>query len=72
MDKLNDQILRLRDVESVTGLSRSTIYSRLSSNSKYRDETFPQPVKLGNGRAIGFILSEVQDWINFRVSERGK
>lgn len=72
MNEFNEQILRLREVESVTGLSRASIYGRISINSKYYDETFPKPIKLGSGRAIGFILSEVEGWIDFRRSERNK
>jgi prophage regulatory protein len=56
------QILRLKDVVSKTGLSRSTIYERIKNNE------FPQPLGLG-ARAIGFIQSEVDDWIEARIYE---
>ncbi len=49
-------ILRLPDVKARTGLSRSTIYLRVS------EEAFPSPVSLG-GRAIGWVESEINDWI---------
>ena len=39
-------ILRLPDVKRSTGLSRSTIYQRITRG------TFPKPVSLG-GRAVG-------------------
>jgi prophage regulatory protein len=39
-------ILRLPDVKRSTGLSRSTIYLRITQG------TFPKPVSLG-GRAVG-------------------
>jgi len=41
-----DRILRLPAVKAATGLSRSTIYARISEG------TFPAPVALG-GRAVG-------------------
>lgn len=51
------KILRLPNVKSRTGLSRSTIYLRVSEGS------FPAPVSLG-GRAVGWIESEVDEWLN--------
>jgi len=45
-------ILRLPDVKARTGLSRSTIYLRVSAGE------FPSPVALG-GRAVGWPSSEV-------------
>ena len=53
-------ILRLPDVKKRTGLSRSTIYSRVDQH------TFPQPVSLG-GRAIGWIESEVETWLDRQI-----
>lgn len=49
-------ILRLPAVKARTGLSRSTIYLRVSQG------TFPAPVSLG-GRAVGWIEAEVNDWL---------
>ncbi len=49
-------ILRLPTVKARTGLSRSTIYSRIS------EDRFPPPVSLG-GRAVGWIEAEVNDWL---------
>ena len=60
-----NQLLRLPAVMAATGLSRSTIYLRLS-----RDE-FPKPVPLGaRGRAIGFLRGEVEAWIAARIAQR--
>ena len=53
-------ILRLPVVKARTGLSRSSIYLRVS------DGTFPKPVSLG-GRAVGWIESEVQQWLEQRI-----
>tara|TARA_R100001143_G_C3360729_1_gene135375 strand:- start:3683 stop:3904 length:222 start_codon:yes stop_codon:yes gene_type:complete len=55
-------ILRLPDVKSRTGLSRSTIYLRVNEGS------FPKPISLG-GRAVGWIESEVQDWVNKQIEQ---
>lgn len=56
----NYRILRLPDVKSRTGLSRSSIYLKLASGS------FPRPVSLG-ARSIGFVESEIDDWIAERI-----
>ena len=53
-------ILRLPTVKARTGLSRSTIYLRVSEGS------FPAPVSLG-GRAVGWIEAEVNDWLAKRI-----
>ena len=49
-------ILRLPQVKARTGLSRSTIYLRISEGH------FPKPISLG-GRAVGWVESEVDDWL---------
>ena len=53
-------ILRLPNVKASTGLSRSTIYLRISQG------TFPKPVKLG-GRAVGWVQTEVQEWLQQQI-----
>ena len=53
-------ILRLPTVITRTGLSRSTIYLRISEGS------FPKPVSLG-GRAVGWIEEEVNGWLNQQI-----
>ena len=53
-------ILRRRQVEQRTGLSRSTLYQYM------KDGCFPKPVPLGP-RAVGWLESEVSDWIIMRI-----
>ena len=53
-------ILRLPTVKARTGLSRSTIYLRISEGR------FPKPISLG-GRAVGWIEAEVTDWLNQKI-----
>ena len=52
--------LRRKQVEMRTGLSRSTIYQYI------KDGAFPKSVPLGP-RAVGWIESEVSEWIAERV-----
>lgn len=56
-------ILRLPQVKTRTGLSRSTVYLKLSQGN------FPKPVPLGP-RAIGWLESEIDEWIERRIAER--
>jgi prophage regulatory protein len=68
-------ILRRKQVEARTGLSRSTIYSRLKPNPKRPgdyDPTFPKPVELG-AKSVGWVESEVEAWLSAQVERsRGK
>ncbi len=57
------RIIRLQKVMEMTGLGRSTVYKYVS------DSWFPKPISLG-GRSVGWLESEVADWILSRVSER--
>ena len=57
------RIIRLKEVINSTGLARSTIYKYIGEG------TFPKTVSLGE-RCIGFVESEVQDWILARIEER--
>ena len=52
--------LRRKQVETRTGLSRSTIYQYIKVGA------FPKPVLLG-ARAVGWLESDVSDWIAARV-----
>lgn len=58
-------ILRRREVERRTGLSRSTIYERIKAG------TFPAPISLGE-KAVGWIESEIDSWLAARVEESRK
>jgi prophage regulatory protein len=53
-------ILRLPEVKERVGLSRSAIYLAVSR------EEFPRPVRLG-ARAVGWLESEIEEWIRQRV-----
>ncbi len=53
-------ILRLPAVKARTGLSRSTIYQRVSQGA------FPAPVSLG-GRAVGWLAAEIDAWLTAQI-----
>lgn len=58
-------ILRRKQVEARTGLSRSTIYDRIKAG------TFPAPISLG-AKAVGWIESEIDAWLNARIQASRK
>jgi prophage regulatory protein len=55
-----NNILRLPAVMANIGLSRSSIYLRISEG------TFPKPISLG-GRAVGWLESEIEVWIKQQI-----
>ena len=57
-----NRILRLPEVRSRTGLSRSSLYERM------HEKTFPSSISLG-GRNVGWLESEIDAWIDNRVKE---
>ena len=53
-------LLRLPEVLTRTGLSRSRLYA---------DPTFPRGVKIGD-RAVAWVEDEIQVWIEARIHQR--
>ena len=58
-------ILRLPAVKASTGLSRSTIYLRISQGA------CPKPVSLG-GRTVGWVEDEIQSWLAEKIAASRK
>ena len=58
------RFLRIQDVMSLTGLGRSTIYKFMAD-----DTDFPKSVPLG-GRAVAWVESEIEEWMESRLSMR--
>jgi prophage regulatory protein len=56
-------IIRLEEVLRRTGLSRSTIYTRIANSE------FPRQISLG-ARSVGWVEEEVDGWIRRRVVMR--
>ena len=56
-------ILRRKQVEARTGLSRSTIYLRIQEGK------FPKPVNLGP-RAVGWLENEIEAWLATLIKNR--
>ena len=64
-------VIRLKDVITRTGLSRSAVYDRLDPDSKRHDPSFPSQIRLGaSGRAVGWISNELDGWLQLQVTSR--
>lgn len=59
----SSRLIRRPEVQSMTGLGRSSIYDALAAG------TFPDPVKLST-RSVAWRESEVLAWIDSRQSAR--
>ena len=59
-----DRLLRLNEVITRTGLSRSSIYRMM------RDGSFPEPLKIG-ARAVRWPESEIEAWLASRPRATG-
>lgn len=57
-----ERLLRLPDVKSRTGLSRSTIYTYISAGE------FPKGIRLG-ARCVAWAESEIDGWIARHVAK---
>jgi prophage regulatory protein len=58
---MSHKILRLPAVKTKTGLSRSTIYARVSQG------TFPAALSLGPN-TVGWLEADVEAWIDKQIA----
>lgn len=59
------RIVRMKELSSLLGLSRSTIYDRINPKSRRFDPSFPRPIRLGLA-SVGWSLNDVMAWIAAR------
>lgn len=62
--QIQTTLIRRREVERLTALSRSRLYALMKEGS------FPAPIRLGS-MSVAWLESEVQGWIAERIAERG-
>ena len=62
---MQDRLLRRRQVEDITGMSRSTIYKMMQSGE------FPRPVRIGPA-AVRWRTSDITAWMESRPVARGE
>lgn len=64
---VNYQIVRMPRLCKRLDVGKTTVYDWLNPKSPRHDPTFPVPIKLSVGGAIGWIESEVDAWLASRV-----
>lgn len=63
MENKKEEFLRLKQVKSLIGLCRSSIYNMINEGK------FPRPVRLGP-QSVAWLQSEVQLWMSERIADR--
>lgn len=65
---MKSEIMRIKDVVRITGLSRTSIWRYIKNGS------FPKPVSLGGpgSRCVGWYAREVQDYLENRPRKTGE
>ena len=59
---MSKKIIRLPAVKEMTGLSRSSIYLRMSNG------VFPKSISLG-GRAVGWLEADINSWLDCCIEQ---
>ena len=59
----SERLVRRPEVESRTGLKRSTMYSYIKQGS------FPRPIPLGTPHSVAWLSSEIDAWIEARIRD---
>ncbi len=62
---MSNKVIRLPAVKEQTGLSRSSIYLRMSKGE------FPQSISLGS-RAIGWLEEDINQWLEQCIASSKK
>jgi prophage regulatory protein len=55
-------LIRRKQVEALTSLSRSRIYALMA------DDQFPKPIRLGS-MSVAWVMADIEAWITARISE---
>lgn len=65
---MQSEILRIKDVIRITGLSRTTIWRYIKNG------TFPKPISLGGpgSRCVGWYAHEIQAYLDSRPRKTGE
>lgn len=68
---MTTQFIRMPNVQRLTGLSRSSIYNRIS-DSAYGDPDFPRSIPLSpSGRgAVAWDIAEIECWMAKKAEAR--
>ena len=59
------RMLRIAEVEHLTGLPRSTIYERIADNQ------FPKSIRIGR-RSVAWKLADINQWLDDLVAKESQ
>lgn len=57
--------LRIKQLAAILSISKSSIWAKLDTRSRYYDPAFPKPIKIG--RATCFLHAEVVEYVEART-----
>ena len=60
------RVLRIAETLDKSGLCRSSVYKLMAQGE------FPRPIKLGSTKAVGWLESDIEDWIDQQVEAARK
>lgn len=63
VQQLQTALIRRKEVERLTALSRSRIYALMAAGN------FPKPVQLGT-MSVAWLEAEIREWIAARIAAR--
>lgn len=63
------KMLRIKHVQQLLNISRSSIYYKLNPSSPYFDPTFPRPIKLGRSMTA-WSTHAIQNWLNSKTENQ--
>ncbi|MGC2459209.1 MAG: AlpA family transcriptional regulator [Gallionellaceae bacterium] len=62
IQQLNTALIRRKEVERLTALSRSRLYALMA------EDAFPKPIRLG-AMSVAWLEIEVREWIASRIAD---
>ena len=63
------KLMSRREVEEVTGISRSMIYDKLNAESNYYDPEFPRQVKI-ESKGVRWRSDDIAEWVDKRTNSK--
>lgn len=67
MESNGDRLIKIEEVQGLSGVSRSQVYNLISGNN------FPQPINVSkskNRRSSRWSFNEIQEWIEEKKRHR--
>ena len=66
VEQPDECVLLRREVQAIVRLPTATLYAHMSNGN------FPRPIQLGTSRRVGWLKSEVMEWVRSQPRSEGK